>query len=125
MSDARDDQADEQDEAEALDADTTDSLDDDYPLDYPPERPLGVEEYGLTGAEEETGESERLRSARELPEDDGRDLPEDDLDDDADELITGLSVADDAIDGELLGELVDVELDPSAEESAMHIVDEP
>jgi hypothetical protein len=120
-SDGRDDQ----DEAEALDADTTDSLEDDYPLDYPPEQPLGVEEYGLTGAEEEAGESERLRSARELPEVDGLDLPEDDLDADADELVTGLSASDDLADGELLGELIDVELDPSAEESAMHIVDEP
>jgi hypothetical protein len=116
---------DDQDEAEALDADMTDSLEDDYPLDYPAEQPLGVEEYGLTGAEEETGESERLRSAREVPEVDGSDLPEDDLDDDAEELVTGLAVADDMGGGELLGELVDAELDPSAEEAAMHIVDEP
>ena len=115
---------DDQDEAEALDADTTDSLEDDYPLDYPADEPLGVDEYGLTGAEEEAGESERLRSARELPEVDGSHLPEDDLDDDAEELVTGLAVADEG-DGELLGELVDVELDPSAEESAMHVVDEP
>ena len=116
---------DDQDEAEALDADSTDSLEDDYPLDYPADQPLGVEEYGLTGAEEETGESERLRSARELPEVDGSDLPEDDLDEDADDLVTGLTASDDLGDGALLGELVDVELDPSAEESAMHIVDEP
>ena len=119
------DQPDDQDEAEALDAEMTDSTEDDYPVDYPPEEPLGVEEYGLTGAEEETGESERLRAAREEPEVDGLDLPEDDLDDDADELVTGLAATDDGADGELLGDLVDAEVDPPGEEAAMHIVDEP
>lgn len=123
MSDS--DPRDDQDEAEALDAEMTDSTEDDYPADYPPEQPLGVEEYGLTGAEEETGESERLRSSREQPEVDGSELPEDDIDGEVDELVTGLAATDGASDGELLGELVDQELDPSGEEAAMHIVDEP
>ncbi|MGZ4703496.1 MAG: hypothetical protein ACXWCM_01395 [Acidimicrobiales bacterium] len=125
MSDS--DQRDEQDEAEALDAEMTDSLEDDYPVDFPPDQSIGVEEYGLTQAEEETGESDFLRSARELPEVDQLDRF-DDLDrfeGEVDERVGGISVTDDETDGELLGEVVDDEPDASEEEAAMHIVEEP
>ena len=127
MSDS--DQRDEQDEAEAVDAETTDSLEDDYPADYPPDAPLGVEEYGLTEAEEETGESERLRSAREVPEDDQLEpvdlFDEFEGDPDVRDEVSGLAAVEDDPDGELLGELFGDEDDASGEEAAMHIVDEP
>ncbi len=53
---------DEQDRAEALD-------DDKQPAEYPPEEPLGVDEYGTTAAEERWEEPLAERLAREEPED--------------------------------------------------------
>lgn len=44
-------------------------LDDDkLPAEYPPDRPLGVDEYGVTAAEEEIGEPLAERVAREEPD---------------------------------------------------------
>jgi len=59
------DSGDPQDLAEAFDAD---KIDDE---DFPPERPLGVDEFGTTQAEEDRGESLDRRLRRE---DDRRDL---------------------------------------------------
>ena len=64
------DETDPQDVAEALDEDErSDDVDDpEGLLEYPPERPLGVEEYGTTAGEERVDEPLRARVAREEPE---------------------------------------------------------
>lgn len=66
---------DEQDQAEALDEDVIDDVDDydgdefgDGLPDYPPDRPLGVETVGVTGVEEDAGESFAERTWREEPD---------------------------------------------------------
>lgn len=53
--------SDRQDIAESLDADKLAG-------DFPPERPLGVDEYGTTAAEERHDEPLEEREAREEPE---------------------------------------------------------
>ncbi|MGI8686807.1 MAG: hypothetical protein ACR2MO_17235 [Acidimicrobiales bacterium] len=70
------------------------------PLDHP----QGVEEWGITAAEEALGESLELRVSRELPD--------------------GLG-ADDDIDEFEIGKALGNEDSLSAEESALRIVDEP
>lgn len=94
-----------------------------------PERPLGVEEWGTTGAEEAAGESLDRRLAREVPErvvEDGDGLG--DTRDTDGELVDD-EVGDDrsgrlsARDGDLVAE--DVGIDgaaASAEEAAVHLV---
>jgi hypothetical protein len=57
MTDARDDQ----DISEALD-------DDKLPADFPPDRPLGVDEYGVTPGEELVDEPLEARVRREIPD---------------------------------------------------------
>ncbi len=60
---------DEQDMAEALDSDHLGTPDDpDVEPDFPAEEPLGVDEYGLTAAEEQVGEPLDERVARETPD---------------------------------------------------------
>ena len=129
--------SDEQDQAEALD-------DDEMAGEYPPDRLLGANQYGITGAEERWDEPLDERISREEP-DFGETDPE--------ATDAGLDlVAADIADGEFAAELVDVPgtagdvslsaddiafgdtttrdvvqereapLDP--EEAAMHIVDE-
>jgi len=88
--------------------------------------PQGVELIGvLEQAEEETGESERLRSAREVPEDDQLEpvdlFDEFEGDPDVRDEVSGLAAVEDDPDGELLGELFGDEDDASGEEAAMHI----
>jgi hypothetical protein len=75
--------ADEQDLAEALD---DDKLDDE---EFAPERPLGVEDYGTTAAEEEAGEPLAEAIRREEP-----DVP------------AGLAAIDAAVEDELPGEII-------------------
>ena len=108
MSDFRIDQdRDDQDLAEALDRDTLDEESDDPTgeLDYPPERPLGVNQYGTTAAEERVGEpvDERLRR-------DMRD-PLDAIAEPNDEELRQIE-----IDEAELGEIDEVELDLAAED---------
>ncbi len=110
------DSGDPQDLAEAFDAD---NLDDE---DFPPERPMGVEEFGVTQAEEDRGEAFERRLRREdtredpggEPEPVGRLLPPDDQpgeDTTAEEVaVTGDPDDDDQRPEEL-----------SAEESAVHL----
>ena len=60
---------DPQDQAEALDSDEL-GVDDNEEVEpeYPADHPLGVDEYGLTPAEEEVGETLEERVAREIPD---------------------------------------------------------
>jgi hypothetical protein len=64
------DPADDQDHAENVDSEVLSDVDDDPEgsLAFPPDRPLGVEEYGTTASEERVDEplAERLR--REVPD---------------------------------------------------------
>jgi hypothetical protein len=61
---------DDQDQAEALDADKLDeALDDpEGALAYPPDRPLGVLDYGTTAQEERIDEPLEERLSREVPD---------------------------------------------------------
>lgn len=58
--------SDEQDRAEAVDEDVVDvdELDEEPPADYPPDRPLGVDDIGVTDVLDDV----RTRAAREEPE---------------------------------------------------------
>ena len=124
--------------------DELDTLDTGGPADpldegwSPPERPLGVDEWGTTAREEAEGESLDRRLARELPdsEDDEDwgdlgDVSDTDgelRDDEVGDLRAGRLVADDDVDvdGEL--DAYDVGVDgagASAEEAAVHVVDDP
>lgn len=63
--------ADEQDRAESLDADVVDDdgrIDEDDLTDYPPDSYQGVDEYGLTAAEERFEEPLAERVLRETPD---------------------------------------------------------
>lgn len=101
---------DEQAIAEAIDEDEVDDV------EFPPDAPMGVEDYGVTGAEERIDEPLEERVAREVP--DGRERP-------ADVAIGLIDPDGDGPDetAELVGELGDTP-DLSAEEAAVHIVDE-
>lgn len=66
---------DEQDQAESLDEDVIDDVDDydgdeygDGLPEYPPDSPLGVTSFGLTGSEEDSGDSFEARTRREEPD---------------------------------------------------------
>lgn len=122
------------------DDDVDDALDTAY---SPPERPLAVDEYGTTAAEQEEGESLDQRLAREVPDPNlAADLAPEQLDDD------GVPVDDPLDDGEVgdrrAGRLVapdeglaedrekdlvatDVGIDAGAagaEEAAVHVVED-
>ena len=114
---ANDDQA----SAEALDGDKIGDVGSDYPTNFPLDRSVAVEDYGTTQDEEASGESVRRRLAREVPD---FDEPGYRPDDDA-ESLGGLTQSDEPQDGELLGELGDEWGPATAEESAMHIADQP
>ena len=66
MSDTGDDPLDQ---SEALDNDNL-GISDDAEVEpgYPPDRPLGVEDYGLTPAEEQVGEPIEESVEREIPD---------------------------------------------------------
>ncbi|MFJ7045329.1 hypothetical protein CTU88_32955 [Streptomyces sp. JV178] len=132
-----------QDDAGLLDAEDTlvaDGVDD--PLDRgwsPPERPWAVEHTGVTAAERLRGETLEQRLAEELPDvtsvdgdgiGDAQDTDGELLDNEVGELRSGRLVAPDegAHEDEESGLIAtDVGIDgaaASAEEAAMHIVDE-
>ena len=121
MTDARDDQ----DVSEALD-------DDKLPGDYPPEQPLGVDEYGVTAAEELVDEPLEERVRREVPEQaraDDRGIgsivepDEGGSPDDEPDAVAELAVEDfDSTLEDVAQERVDA---PPAEEAAMHLTDPP
>ncbi|WP_326565467.1 DUF5709 domain-containing protein [Amycolatopsis rhabdoformis] len=120
--------------------DPEDTLEDGDPYDEgysPPEKPLAVRDWGMTAAEELTGESWEGRLARELP-----DLTPDDSDDLGDTTDTDGELLDDEVGATRAGRLVaqdagfgpdvddelyasDAGIDggaASAEEAAVHIV---
>ena len=113
---------DAQDMAEALDVDKIDDdrAGEDELDDYPPDRPLAVDDYGVTEAEEAIDEPLEERVRREEPDplvielERRASLPENDDhlilvdDDDADTMTADMA----------LGE-------QTAEEAAIHVVDEP
>lgn len=141
MSDQRNDQTyDQQDTSEALDEDvlvdegtggTGDPVGD---LLYPPERPLGVDQYGTTPAEEQTGEPLDERARRDLP-DRSTEWNRSEADQDVDEWPIGRLVepgADDDgldlidIEAEAIASRADIdERDLSAEEAAVHLTADP
>src|SRR5678816_4237193 len=108
MSDAPD--GDDQDRSEGLDDDVLEDLE-----EYPPERPLGAEDYGTSAQEERVDEPAWERARRELPERERR----------ADRGVP-LLAGDTDLEGELAEEDdgpydVDPDRTPlSAEEAAIH-----
>ena len=116
---------DPQDTAEAFDEDVADSVDDrsgdefgdDLPT-YPPDRPLGVNQVGVTPVEEDAGESFAERTLREEPD---VLAPGDDevvgqlVDPNATSFDDEEALVADEVSGEAL----------TAEEAAMHVEPEP
>ncbi|MGZ4673791.1 MAG: DUF5709 domain-containing protein [Ilumatobacteraceae bacterium] len=113
---------DPQEQAESLDEDVIDDVDDttgdEYGEglpDYPPDRPLGVDAVGVTAVEEDAGESFAERTAHGVPEDA--------IADDSSEHV-GQLVEPDASTPDVEEELI-ADAAPgkgtSSEESAMHI----
>jgi hypothetical protein len=117
---------DTQDVAESLDEDVVDDVDDmsgdeygDGLRGYPPDRPLGVDAFGVTAAEEDAGESFAERTAHGVPE-----FPDDGT---ASEHV-GQLVEPNASTTDHEEEMLADEFGgdtASAEESAMHIEREP
>ncbi|QRP47800.1 DUF5709 domain-containing protein [Amycolatopsis sp. FDAARGOS 1241] len=123
--------------------DPEDTLEDGDPYDEgysPPERPLEVDEFGTTPEEGREGESWEGRLARELPDvqpEEGDDLGDTEdtdgelIDDELGEFRAGRLVAADEGSGEDTDEELyasDVGIDggaASAEEAAVHVVDDP
>lgn len=155
MPEPADDPTDDQDRAENVDSETLSDVDDDPEgsLAFPPDQPLGVEEYGTRASEERVDEplDERLR--RELPDPypsaGDRDDPElirlelgdDDGDDEGDEgdddldrrapigRLVDPGAVDDAYDlddqeSDAVADLSE-EGDLSAEEAAVHLTGAP
>jgi len=118
--DDQDGQDDGQTGAEQLDADKLGDSGSDYPDNFPLDRSVAVEDYGTTADEEQTGESVRRRAAREVPEASTADVVWSDQNVGAELTDSG-----EPMDGKLLGELDDDPGTSTAEEAAMHIVDEP
>lgn len=127
-----DDVLEQLDAADTLDDGVADPLDEGW---SPPERPRGLDEWGVTAAEVAGHESIAARLARELPEpgvDPGDGLGDvvgtdgELLDEEVGTWRAGrLASVDGDPDGELLG--IDVGVDgagASAEEAAVHLVDE-
>ncbi|MBA2279922.1 MAG: hypothetical protein H0W25_01610 [Acidimicrobiia bacterium] len=121
--------ADDQDRSEALDEDKIEDL------DYPPDRPLGVDEYGTTAAEKEVDEPLAQRAWREEPDErrarhsGGMQLVDNTADADIDSDIDAAETGD-----EMEGRLAEDDLDAwrsdereplPAEEAAMHVTDNP
>ncbi|MFF4585303.1 DUF5709 domain-containing protein [Streptomyces sp. NPDC001388] len=113
-----------------------DTLDEGY---SPPERPLGVEKYGTTAAEQHDGETLDQRLAQEVPDvsqpagDGIGDLPDGEgepLDPEAGDARAGRLVApDEGAHSDTTGEEIaqDVGIDggaAGAEEAAVHIIEE-
>lgn len=123
--------------------DPEDSLEDGDPYDEgysPPERPLEADDFGMTPLEEREGESLGARLARELPDvqpEEGDDLGDSGdtdgelIDEEVGDARAGRLVAADEGFGEDTDDelrATDVGIDggaASAEEAAVHVVDEP
>jgi hypothetical protein len=113
-----------EDGAEQVDEDVLDG-------EYPPERPLGVDER-LTAAEEQVGESARRRAAREEPDRAGRGDPDlvgqlvapgdEEGTDDEDQEIALEAELDDGYGDWSTQDLEEV---APAEEAAMHLTADP
>jgi hypothetical protein len=118
---------DEQDAAEDLDEDALDLGDDPTgDLAFPPEHLRGANQYGLTAAEEMVGEPVSERSRREEPEQGYRTWS--DRRAPAGRLVEPGSiesgVPSDPDDDEFTAEAFDAD-DLSAEEAAVHIIENP
>jgi hypothetical protein len=118
------DTGDAQDVAEALDPDVLPDYDDpEGTLQYPPDRPTGVNQYGTTAAEERVDEPLDERRRRELPDVDETDV-------EVDTTIAGRLIAPGADDPVLADDEPEAigsaaqEPDLSAEEAAVHVVDD-
>ena len=121
MTDARDDQ----DIAEALD-------DDQLAGDFPPEKPMGVDAYGVTPGEERWDEPLDERVRREVPEGGEADdrgigaLVDPDEGGGPDTERDAVAELADRERDETLGDVAtELEAPPSAEESAMHLTTPP
>jgi hypothetical protein len=122
MSDA----SDRQDVAEALDADkiVDDRGAEDELGDYPPDAPMGVEDYGVTDREEAVDEPLAERVAREEP---------DPLVAELDRRAAALDEGDDAGESLVLVDDDDNDVltagtgtgEQTAEEAALHVTDQP
>jgi hypothetical protein len=111
------------------DANLSELLDDDkLPEEYPPERLLGADSYGVTAAEEEIDEPIEERLRREEPDFGSDDFPP--LDQPVGRLVApdagGFDDEADAVASEGFGAGEgEGEGDLSAEEAAMHITADP
>jgi hypothetical protein len=129
---------DPQDHAEALDEDVIDTVDDltgdEYGEglpDYPPSRPVGVNTVGVTAVEEDAGESFAERTSREEPET-GLDQPDyppsrpdavgDDPSGDVGQLVDADATTQDREEQAVADAVPEVE--ESAEEAAMHVIED-
>jgi len=120
------DLGDEQDSAEQLDSDVVDDDVDDAEgaLQYPPDRPLGVEDYGTIASEERVDEPLADRVRREIPDGLGA------LDGPDDAELVAIELADDDLDDVLdLDEPVDTRpfgrlVEPGADDDGVDYVDE-
>jgi hypothetical protein len=108
---------DEQDAAEQLDDEAFDAA------DYPPEQPLGVEEFGVTAVEEEGRESVIERDRRQDHQADLREPPPPVANLIEPDMTDAPGLADDT--AELVADRADEPDLLSAEEAAMHLVGEP
>jgi hypothetical protein len=107
---------DEQDAAEQLDDEAVDAA------DYPPEQPLGVEEFGVTAVEEEGRESVVQRDRREDHRADLREPPPPVANMIEPDMTDAPGLADDT--AELVADRADEPDILSAEEAAMHLLEE-
>jgi hypothetical protein len=121
---------DPQDQAEALDEEVIDAVDDrtgdEYGEglpDYPPDRPVGVNTVGVTAVEEDAGESFAERTMREEPES-GLDVGAvgDDRFGDVGQLVEPATMSEDREEQAVADAVPEVE--EAAEEAAMHIIEE-
>jgi hypothetical protein len=103
--------ADPQDQAEALD-------DDRLAGEYPPEEPLGVEDYGTTAAEERWDEPLAERVRREEPDDS---LATSDFE--VDPEVGALDEGDPLTGDDTTRDIALERVAPPAEEAAMHVTD--
>jgi hypothetical protein len=121
---------DPQDHAETLDEDVIDADDDltgdEYGEglpDYPPSRPVGVNTVGVTAVEEDAGESFAERTMREEPEAGlDQDAVGDDPLGDVGQLVAADTMTEDREEQAVADAVPEVE--ESAEEAAMHLIEE-
>jgi hypothetical protein len=121
---------DPQDQAEALDEDVVDAVDDRTGDEYgeglphyPPDRPVGVHTFGVTAVEEDAGESFAERTLREEPESSlDQAAVGDDPFGDVGQLIDPDTMTEDREEQAVADAVPEVE--EAAEEAAMRIVED-